>query len=179
MVRITRGIDHIGLTVTDIDAAERFLINGLGAEFIYETLNPALPPFKGPEVEKAIGVPSGTEVDVIRMYKLGTGPGIELFHYKVDGQRPPSRLCDLGWQHVALYVDDMESAAEAMVAAGGEQLGPPWDLIRAESGPGNRFCFIRAPFGAVFELISFPSPQPYEATTNLRRWKPPSSDGRP
>ena len=31
-----RGIDHIGLTVPDIVAAERFLIDGLGAEFIAE-----------------------------------------------------------------------------------------------------------------------------------------------
>lgn len=168
-----RGIDHIGLTVVDIEAAERFLIDGLGAEFIYETLNPGLPPFEGPEVAKMVGSPPGIVIDVIRMYKMGTGPGIELFHYKVDGQRPAARLCDLGWQHVALYVDDMEAALERAVAAGAEKLNDPWDLIRAESGPGNRFCFIRAPFGAVIELISFPSPQPYEEGTTLRRWKPP------
>lgn len=170
-----RGIDHVGLTVVDIEAAERFLIDGLGAEFIYETLNPGLPAFRGPEIEKLVGGTPGTEIDVIRMYKMGTGPGIELFHYKVDLQRPASQLCDLGWQHIALYVDDMEAAVERAVAAGAEQLNEPWDLIRAESGPGNRFCFIRAPFGAVIELISFPGPQPYENETPLRRWKPPAA----
>ncbi|KKC27000.1 VOC family protein [Sphingomonas sp. SRS2] len=168
-----RGIDHIGLTVVDIEAAERFLIDGLGAEFIFETINPTHPPFKGPEVEKAIGVPPGTEIDTIRMYKMGTGPGIELFHYKTDGQRPAARMCDVGWQHLALYVDDMEAAIERAVAAGAEQLGPPWDLINAESGPGNRFCFLRAPFGPMIELVSHPSPSQYESETPLRRWKPP------
>ena len=168
-----RGIDHIGLTVPDIDAAERFLLNGLGAEFIYETLNATQQPFQGPEAEKAIGLPPGTQVNIIRMYKMGYGPGIELFQYTLDHQRPAARACDVGWQHLALYVDDIDKAIERAVAAGGELLAMPWDLTRAESGEGNRFCFVRAPFGALIELITFPSPQPYEERTNLRRWKTP------
>ena len=31
-----RGIDHIGITVPDIDAATKFLVEALGAEMIYE-----------------------------------------------------------------------------------------------------------------------------------------------
>ena len=171
---IARGIDHIGLTVPDIEEAERFLVSGLGAEFIYETLNAREPPFKGPETEIAIGLPPGSEVSVIRMYKMQHGPGIELFQYTHCEQRPAARCCDHGWQHVALYVDDMQLAINRAVAAGGELLAPPWDLTGAESGAGNRFCMVRTPFGAVIELITFPSPQPYEETTELRRWKPPA-----
>ena len=169
----TRGIDHIGLTVTDIAAAERFLIDGLGAEFIYETLNRTMPPFEGPATEKMMQGPPGLQVSIIRMYRIANGPGIELFEYSgVEGQRPPLRGCDIGWQHLALYVDDMEAAIARAVAAGAELLNPPWELIRNESGPDNRFCFVKAPFGALIELITYPSPQPYEATTKLRRWKP-------
>jgi len=169
-----RGIDHVGLTVVDIVGAERFLIDGLGAQFIYETLSREMPPFKGPEVEKAIGIPAGSEVNVIRMYKMGTGPGIELFQYTVKDQRPAARACDIGWQHVALYVDHLERAIERAVSAGAQLLAAPWDLTRAESGPGNRFCLLKAPFGAIIELITYPSPQPYEKGTAVRRWKPPS-----
>ena len=168
-----RGIDHIGLTVPDIATAERFLIDGLGAEFIYETLNRTMPPFEGPATEKMLGGPPGMKVSIIRMYRMACGPGIELFEYAgVDGQRPPLRGCDVGWQHIALYVDDMEAAIKRATAAGALLLNEPWELIRAEIGPGNRFCFLKAPFGALIELITYPSSQPYEAQTELRRWKP-------
>ena len=172
--RAIRGVDHIGLTVPNIEEAERFLIDGLGAEFLYETLNRSMPPFEGPQTEHMMQGPPGLKVSRIRMYKMGYGPGIELFEYdEVEGQRGALRGCDIGWQHMALYVDDMQAAIHRATAAGAEQLNEPWDLTRAESGPGNKFCFIKAPFGALIELITFPSPQPYEESTDLRRWKPP------
>lgn len=174
---VPRGIDHVGLTVPDIAEAERFLVEGLGGELLYEMLGAHQPPLGGVEVERAIGLPRGAAVTVVRMYAMGTGPGIELFQYSVEGQREASRASDLGWQHVGIYVDDLEAAIERAVAAGGELLGDPWDMIGAESGSGNRFCFVKAPFGALVELITFPSPQVYEAHTARRRWKPPAVPG--
>lgn len=169
-----RGIDHIGLTVEDIAAAERFLVQGLGAEFLYEVINESDPPFAGADVERALRLPPGATVNLIRMYKVRFGPGIELFQYTATARRLALRGCDIGWQHVALYVDDIEAAVERCVTAGGELLSVPWDLTRAESGEGNRCCFLSAPFGALVELITFPTSQPYETTTKLRRWKPPN-----
>jgi catechol 2,3-dioxygenase-like lactoylglutathione lyase family enzyme len=169
----TRGIDHIGLTVPNIVAAEHFLVQGLGAEFIYEMLGASAPPLKGPDLERAIGLPPGAQVNVIRMYKVAHGPGIELFQYTFPEQRPPARACDIGWQHIALYVDDIDKAVARAVAAGAELMADPWDMMGSEGGAGNRFCFVRAPFGAMIELITFPSAMPYEQGTALRRWKPP------
>lgn len=174
IANVVRGLDHVGVTVPDMEEAERFFIEALGAEFIYETLNRSMPPFDGPATERMLQGPPGLKVSRIRMYKLGAGPTLELFEYDdIDAQRPPLRGCDFGWQHIAVYVDDMDAAVGQVVAAGAEQLSPPWDLTRAESGAGNRFCFVRTPFGALIELITYPSPQPYEQTTDLRRWKPP------
>jgi catechol 2,3-dioxygenase-like lactoylglutathione lyase family enzyme len=167
-----RGIDHVGLTVSDIEVAQAFLIDGLGAEFIYETLSVHDEPLQGPAVERVVRLPVGTKINVIRMYKMGVGTGIELFQYTADDQRPAARGCDLGWQHVALYVDDLEESAGRAVAAGAERLHASWDLMSAESGPGSRFCFLSTPFGALLELVTYPSTQAYEATTRLRRWKP-------
>lgn len=172
--RRTRGIDHIGLTVPDIAIAERFIIDGLGGEFIYEMLGAHQPPLGGAEVERAIGLPAGAQVDVIRMYRVGTGPGIELFHYTATGQRDAPRASDFGWQHLAFYVDDLDAAIDRAVSAGGELLAPPWNMIGNEGGAGNRFCLMRSPFDALIELITYPSIQPYEEETALRRWKPPA-----
>jgi len=168
-----RGIDHVGLTVPDIQEAEDFLIDGLGAQFIFEGLSSTDVPLSGPEVEQLVRLPQGARIDVIRMYTMGTGPGIELFQYTCDEQRPAARGCDFGWQHLAVYVDDLEAAANQAIAAGARKLGQTWDLMNKESGPGNSFCFLSAPFGALIELITYPSPQAYENSTTLRRWKPP------
>ena len=170
-----RGIDHVGLTVSNIEEADRFLSEGLGAQFIFELLSARDQPLQGPEVERVVCLPAGSRIDVIRMYKIGTGPGIELFKYTADEQRPPARGCDIGWQHVALYVDDIDAAVERAVKAGAERLMPPWSLMKGESGDGNRFCFVKAPFGALIEFITAPSPQAYESTAALRRWKPPTA----
>ncbi|QUT04613.1 VOC family protein [Sphingobium phenoxybenzoativorans] len=172
MTNVVRGVDHIGLTVPEIGPAESFLMEGMGAQFMYELLGAGMPPLKGPEVEKLVGIPEGAEINVARMYKLPTGPAIELFQYTLKDQRPALRVCDVGWQHVALYVDDIDAAAAKMVAAGGRQMAQPWDMIGPESGDGNRFCFIMAPFGAMIELVTYPEGQLYNKTTALRRWKP-------
>lgn len=168
-----RGIDHVGLTVHDIQQAERFLVDGLGAEFLYETLSTRDPPLGGPEVERLVRLPANTQINVIRMYRMETGPGIELFQYTTADQRAPARGCDFGWQHVALYVDDIEASAARATAAGAEQLNSAWPLMNAESGAGSAFCFLSMPFGGLLELITYPSAQSYESTTPQRRWKPP------
>ncbi|CAI4170157.1 VOC family protein [Streptomyces albidoflavus] len=99
-----RGIDHIGLTVPDLEAATRFLADALGAEVLYDTLPAGRGPVGGPETEQRLGVPPGTRQLAIRMLALPDGPGIELFAYDPPGRSPA--LHDLGWQHLALYVDD-------------------------------------------------------------------------
>lgn len=171
-----RGLDHIGLTVPNIEEAEEFLFAAFGAEFIFETLNRTMPPFEGPAAEHMINGPAGLKISRIRLYKLGTGPTLELFEYDdVEEQRPALRGCDIGWQHIAFYVDDIDAALARAVASGAEKLSDPWDLTRAESGPGNKFCFVKAPWGALIELVTYPSPQPYEQETELRRWKPPEN----
>ncbi len=173
--KLNRGLDHVGLTVVDVEAAERFLIEGLGAEFVYETLGLQDPPFGGPDIEAGLNLPKGATLNLIRMYKLGNGPGIELFQYSADGQRPALRPCDVGWQHIALYVDDIEAAVKQFVAAGGDQLGPIRDLPGNESGEGNKLCYLRTPFGAMVELLTYPSEPPYTRLTDLRRWTPEQS----
>lgn len=169
-----RGLDHIGLTVPNIEEAGEFLMSAFGAEFLFDTLNRDMPPFEGAAVERLANGPKGFRISRICMYKLGTGPTFELFEYdNVDGRRPALRGCDIGWQHIALYADDIDAALERAVAAGAEKLSDPWDLISAESGLGNKFCFIKTPWGALIELVTYPSPQQYEQETTLRRWKPP------
>ena len=54
---------------------------------------------------------------------------------------------------------------DRIVAAGGTALEGPLRLPREESGEGNRWLYTVAPWGGIIELVSYPSPQGYEATT--------------
>jgi len=113
------GIDHVGLAVTDIDTATTFLKAALVADVIYETLPLGAAPQKGPEAEHRLNLASGAEIVAIRMLKVQNGPGIEPFQIAAADQRGPARASDLGWQHIAVYVDDTEAALQRFVAAGG------------------------------------------------------------
>jgi len=174
-----RGIDHVGITVDDMDAAGLFLEEGLGAKLIFEALRPTDPPYQGNAFERLLNLPSGARLHQIRMYHVGNGPGIELFHYTADERRLPIRASDRGLQHVAVYADDLDAAVERLIAAGATRLGDPWPLAGPEGGDGNRFCFVLAPFGALIEVVTYPGAQPYERITPIRRWKPALPSSKP
>ena len=178
---ITRGIDHVGITVPDVEAATAFFVEALGAVHLYDMLAPGAVPVPGEDAmdvdeEAQLGVPRGARMDAVRALRLGNGPTLELFEYSVVEQRPVARPCDLGFQHLALMVDDIDAAAARIVAAGGEALAGPTDLTYLEAGPGNKFLYMRTPWGSTIELIAAPSPMRYEDSTKLRRWRP-SPDG--
>jgi catechol 2,3-dioxygenase-like lactoylglutathione lyase family enzyme len=170
-----RGIDHVGITVDDMDAAGRFLEDGLGAELIFEALRPTDPPYQGEAFERLLNLPLGAKLHQIRMYRVGNGPGIELFHYTANDRRPAIRASDRGLQHIAVYADDLGAAVDRLIAAGATYLGDPWPLAGPEGGDGNRFCFVLSPFNVLIEVVTYPDAQPYEQVTRLRRWKPPLS----
>jgi catechol 2,3-dioxygenase-like lactoylglutathione lyase family enzyme len=167
-----RAVEHIGITVPDIEAATEFLAAAFGAQPLYDMLSE---PLSGPAIEQGLGVPAGTELKAIRMLRLGHGPNLELFEYGGVDQREPHRPSDLGIQHFCLYVDDIDAAAARFAEAGGEVLSEPGDLPGGDAGEGNRYVYARTPWGSTVELVTYPSPQAYEATTSLRRWRPPPS----
>ncbi|MFC0407101.1 VOC family protein [Roseomonas elaeocarpi] len=78
-VPVIRGVNHIGITVSDIEAAELFLVEASGGQVIYQSFGPQEPPRQGSELERAVGALPGTVVRAQAMVKIGTGPDIKLF----------------------------------------------------------------------------------------------------
>ena len=169
-----RGIDHLGITVPDLDAASRFFEQAFDAKPLFDNIKRSDQPFAGAEAEAMIGLAPGTVLVTMRMMQLGNGPGLELFEVRGPDQRPSVRFSDFGLQHFALYVDDIDLATERFVAAGGTMFSGPNEMEGLEQGEGNRWRYGRTPWGSVIELISSPGPQEYERETPLRRWKPPA-----
>jgi catechol 2,3-dioxygenase-like lactoylglutathione lyase family enzyme len=169
--RPIRGIDHVGITVPDIEAATEFLVKGCGAQIIYRSFTADRAPLSSPDMEAELNLAPGTQLIASRMMKLGVGPGVELFELRASDQRPSARPSDFGLQHLALYVDDMAAAIARFEAAGGKMLSKPNPfLFPLEVGEGNLFCYGRAPWGTMIEFITYPSKMPYEDETDLRVW---------
>jgi catechol 2,3-dioxygenase-like lactoylglutathione lyase family enzyme len=164
-----RGVEHIGITVPDLEAATTFFAEAFGAEKVYDMIDA---PLGGPAIEAGLGVPEGATIEAIRMLRLGEGPNIELFTYSGVSQLRPVVPSDLGIQHICVYVDDIDAAAERLQKAGGTLLSPPGELPGGDAGAGNRYVYARTPWGSTVELVTYPSPQAYESTTPLRRHRP-------
>jgi catechol 2,3-dioxygenase-like lactoylglutathione lyase family enzyme len=167
-----RGMDHVGITVPDLDAASRFFVDAFDAKPLYDNIKRTDQPFAGAKAEAMLGVPPGTMLVIMRMMQLGNGPGIELFEMRCADQRPAARPSDFGLQHVAVYVDDIDYAIQRFVAAGGTMFSGANELLGLEKGEGNAWCYGLTPWGSVIELITYPGAKEYEGAGALRRWTP-------
>nr|WP_318383120.1 VOC family protein [uncultured Enterobacter sp.] len=166
------GMDHIGITVPDIEQATTFLCDALGAELIYTSVSPG-DPLDQDAQQHTLRLAPGTQVKAVRMLKLHHGPGIELFEMHGADQHDPPRASDYGLQHFAVYAKDIDAAIRRFVQVGGVMFTEPKALsFPTERGEGNVFCYGRTPWGGIIEFISRPSPMPYEHNTPLRRWQP-------
>jgi catechol 2,3-dioxygenase-like lactoylglutathione lyase family enzyme len=171
---LPRGVDHLGITVPDLEAASAFLVQAFGAVPLYDNMTRDKPPFGGIEAQRVLGVVRGAEVVAMRMLKLGNGPGIELFEMRAPEQAKAARTSDIGLQHFALYVDDIHAAASRFIEAGGVLLTEPGEQLGIEEGQGNFFCYGRTPWGTTIELLCTPDRSGFEDIEPVPRYVPPA-----
>ena len=170
-----RGIEHIGITVPDIEEATAFLVAALDAEPLYDMHGSNADAIDEEDERRSraqLGTRSGARWVSSRMLRIGDGASIELFEYADAEQVPAVTASDLGIQHFAVYVDDIDAARDRIVAAGGTAYEGPGILGGAEGGEGNKWLYTVAPWGSIIELVTRPGREQYEETTTLRRWRP-------
>ncbi|MGA8047287.1 MAG: VOC family protein [Dermatophilaceae bacterium] len=154
-----RGVDHIGITVPDLAAAHEFFVGVLGCEYLYR-LGPYQDP-KGHWMSEHLGVEDGAVMERLHFYRLGGQAVFEVFQYRAPGQvLAPPRNSDVGGHHVAIYVEDLDSALAALHANGLTVLGEP----TASRGPsaGQRWVYFLSPWGMQFELVSYPGGKAFD-----------------
>jgi catechol 2,3-dioxygenase-like lactoylglutathione lyase family enzyme/quinol monooxygenase YgiN len=167
-----RGMDHVGVTVPDVDAAAQFFEQAFSARAVYDVQPMGARPMAGPDVERELGLPHGAKIVHMRLLRIGDGPSLELFQIADAAHQPPAALNDFGWTHIALYVDDIKAASRRFEAAGGTLLSRPHALAGVESGPTNRGVYGRPPWGGLIELITYGSGIQYP-DSRITRWTPP------
>ena len=160
-----RGGEHLGLTVPDLDAAERFLVNVLGARMVFDggTISDK------DIMVRVLGAQPGDSARY-RFYRLGQGLNLEVFEYRTQdrGRHPGNHQA--GGHHLALYVDEIGPAVEHLRAHGVTVDEPEY----IESGPaaGSWWVYFKAPWGLQMELVSYPDGKAYEAGASVTLWNP-------
>lgn len=169
---LPRGLNHIGLTVPDLDQATEFLKQGLGASWCYDGLTRDDPPRSGAEVERQLGLPRGAAIVRQRLFRIGNGPNLEVFEVINPEQRKPLGLGDVGWNHLSFYCDDIEASLKRLVAAGGQALSEVHGNSRHEDTPGNGSVYVRPPWGGLIELQTIPAGNYYPEGSEADAWMP-------
>ncbi|WP_338055898.1 VOC family protein [Tetragenococcus osmophilus] len=109
----------------------------------------------------------------MRILSFDHSASIELFNYQNTEQGQPAIASDLGVQHFAFYVDDIQQAAQNFTEADGELLTEPQGLLGdVENGVGD-FLYCRTPWGMLLELLSYdPNKLDYPEDAEAKRYTP-------
>jgi glyoxylase I family protein len=152
-------VDHVALTVPDLDAAVAFYRDVLGATELYR-----LGPFDARESPR---LPDGRDWTLahlnvagarltLAMMALGKNLMLELFRYELpaDASTRPRRNCDLGASHIALKVSDLDAALAFLRGRGLAVMDGP---ITIDEGPcqGLRVNYFLDPYGNQWELVEY------------------------
>ena len=144
---ITR-IDHVGITVSDLDRALGFYRDLLGLHVLADST------VSEPEVADLLRLDSVQ----IRIADLDSGDGriVELIQYlQPEGTRIDFNSADPATAHIAFTVDDLDSVRRRLIDAGATIVSRRPITI---SEPGGSFdgaicLYVRDPDGAILELV--------------------------
>lgn len=107
----------------------------------------------GKWLEEATGVPDAALHGVhLRLPGYGeAGPTLEIFQYRQQLEKPPTAIHRPGLAHIAFAVDDVAAARDAVLQAGGGEIGKLTTV--AISGAGQiTFVYLTDPEGNILEL---------------------------
>lgn len=163
------GIEHIGLTVPDIETATAFFTDVIGAETLYD-----IGPFESADdwMASHLAVHPRSRINKLRVIKVANGPVLELFEFTAPDQstRMPKNS-DVGGWHLAFYVEDLDTAQAALREHGCEIQSGPVTMTEGPSA-GLEWLYFKAPWGQQLELVSYPGGIAAYKEKRLSIWRP-------
>jgi catechol 2,3-dioxygenase-like lactoylglutathione lyase family enzyme len=143
-------INHIGLTVGDINAAVTFYTSIFDLEVL---MAPSIHTLDSPAGERRRDV-FGQQWGGMKLAHLATpsGIGIELFEFIEPATLPAEErfaYWRIGVSHICFAVADTEDTINKLVKAGGRQRSQI-HTVR----PGTQVCYCEDPWGTIVEVSS-------------------------
>ena len=140
------AVDHVGVTVADLDRSIAFWERLLGIAGRDRDL------FAGPRLGALLGYPAGLRIEACWI-DLPGGGALELLQYLDCDEAPlPDGTAHPGNVHVCLRVDDMAAAHRHAVACGARPVGEGPIEVTAGPNAGMRVAYLRDPDGVTLEL---------------------------
>ena len=134
------ALDHVGLSVADLDAALGWYARALG----WRSASPFIVASLGLRGAFLVSE-DGQAIELLE--RQGSGHGLR-------AQNPQEALLTRGYGHICLRVDDTTAWHTRLVAAGATERQAPGDAPE----PGVRFSFVADPEGNLIELLDRPYP---------------------
>ena len=145
-IRVRRA-DHVGFSVSSLDEALRFWVEGLGAHVEWT----------GEMGGEFLGQVTGAHGAQVRMAVVSiAGQAIELLEYRgVARPLAPPAPFDPGFAHLALVVDDLDDVLSRIAGYGWKAKGTPQSIV---AGPraGTRVVYAVGQDGATVEFMQPP-----------------------
>ena len=140
------GVDHTGITVSNLERSLEFWQNVLGFELSHRA-------HQAGELAAEITGVAGAEI-LIAVLKA-PGHKIELLEYLAPPDRKRDfdlKPCDTGFVHIALTVENLDAVLQRIAASGWRAAGMPQTLT-AGPNAGKRVIYVRDPDGTTIELM--------------------------
>lgn len=154
-----KRVDHVSLTVLDLDAAIEFYTRAFGAELAYR-----MGPFDAAKLPRMNDGRDWTEAHInvpgacleIAMLKWQGSIGMELFAYSLpaDAAKSPPRNCDIGNRHLCIEVEDIDAAIAHLEHNGCKPMAGSIDMADGPCPP-SRSWYVLDPFGNQLELVQY------------------------
>ncbi|MCW2867228.1 MAG: Glyoxalase-like domain protein [Marmoricola sp.] len=134
--RAGRRLDHVGLNVADLDAAERWYAEAFGYE------------------RDLVARLAALQLDIVMLVHPVAGDRLELLHRPgsrpgLRAATPPEAVLTEGFGHVAFDVTGVDATFERLVGLGARPVMEP----RPSPEPGVRMAFVADPEGNLVELL--------------------------
>jgi len=143
-------MNHVGVTVPDIDAAIEWYVRVLGLELLEGPLHCDLTTRGGDRRANVFGARWGG----MKLAHLltGNGAGLELFEFIEPRVVVPDEnfsYFQVGPHHLAFTVEDFQTSLQAILDNGGLQRSKVFDV-----NDGEYICYCEDPWGNVVEIVS-------------------------
>lgn len=164
-----RNVDHMAITVPDLDQAVQFFVEVLGCEIVYK-LGPTEDP-TGTWMTDRLNVPARSSLHFV-MLRVGPNLNLEVYQYSAPDQNQTiPRNCDWGACHMAFYVEDIDAAVAYLKGVEGVRfLQEPEEVVGGPIG-GTYWVYFLTPWGMQMELVTYKK-LPYEDQTAARQYGP-------